>query len=107
MPYYPAYYLPIEDVRAELAPTGRTERSPSRGEGEIYDVKTARATAAGAARRYPDSPIEELRGLVRIDWSPMDEWFEEDEPVYTHPRDPYTRVDILAARATFASSWTA
>jgi uncharacterized protein (DUF427 family) len=26
----------------------------------------------------------------------MDAWFEEDEEVYTHPRDPYTRVDILA-----------
>jgi uncharacterized protein (DUF427 family) len=25
----------------------------------------------------------------------MDEWFEEDEPVIVHPRDPYTRVDIL------------
>jgi uncharacterized protein (DUF427 family) len=60
-------------------------------------VKTARATAAGAARRYPDSPIEELRGLVRFEWSAMDEWLEEDEPVYTHPRDPYSRVDILAS----------
>jgi len=27
----------------------------------------------------------------------MSEWLEEDEPVYTHPRDPYTRVDILAS----------
>lgn len=27
----------------------------------------------------------------------MEEWLEEDEPVYTHPRDPYTRVDILAS----------
>src|SRR6185437_7664194 len=31
-PYYPTYYLPAEDVRAKLEPTGRTERSPSRGE---------------------------------------------------------------------------
>jgi len=27
----------------------------------------------------------------------MDEWLEEDEPVYTHPRSPYSRVDILAS----------
>jgi uncharacterized protein (DUF427 family) len=27
----------------------------------------------------------------------MDEWLEEDEPVYTHARDPHTRVDILAS----------
>jgi len=33
--------------------------------------------------------------LVRFEWDSLDEWFEEDEPIYTHPRDPYTRVDIL------------
>jgi uncharacterized protein (DUF427 family) len=96
-PYYPTYYLPAEDVRAELIAAGRSERSPSRGAAEVYDVKTTRATAAGAAQRLPDSPIEELRGLVRLEWAAMDEWLEEDEPVYTHPRDPYTRVDILAS----------
>ncbi len=97
VPYYPAYYLPAADVRAELVATGRTERSPSRGTSEVCDVKLAGSTAAGAAQRFPDSPIEELRGLVRLAWDAMDEWLEEDEPVYTHPRDPYTRVDILAS----------
>jgi uncharacterized protein (DUF427 family) len=27
----------------------------------------------------------------------MSQWLEEDEPVYVHPRDPYTRIDILAS----------
>jgi uncharacterized protein (DUF427 family) len=53
--------------------------------------------AERAALRYPDSPLAQLRGLVRLDWGAMSEWLEEDEPVYTHPRDPYTRVDILAS----------
>ena len=69
---YPAYYFPAEDVRTELIP-------------------------AAAAQRYDDSPVVELRGLVRLDWHAMDAWFEEDEEVFTHPRDPYTRVDILAS----------
>jgi uncharacterized protein (DUF427 family) len=34
---------------------------------------------------------------VRFDWGAMSEWLEEDEPVYTHPRSPYTRIDILAS----------
>ena len=51
--------------------------------------------APQAAIRYLDSPIEELSDLVRFDWGAMSEWLEEDEIVYTHPRDPYTRVDIL------------
>src|SRR6202022_4393261 len=62
-----------------------------------YDIKVSRATAGGSARRYPASPIEEIRGYVRIEWDAMDEWLEEDEPVYTHPRDPHTRVDILSS----------
>lgn len=96
-PQYPAYYLPRGDVRADLVATGAEQRSPSRGVGLVHDVRTDGRTAAGAALFYPDSPIPELRGTVRLAWDAMDEWLEEDEPVYTHPRDPYTRVDILAS----------
>jgi uncharacterized protein (DUF427 family) len=95
--YYPTYYLPAADVRASLIPTGDVEASPARGDGEVLHVKVATGTAERAALRYPDSPIEALRDLVRLDWTSMSEWFEEDEPVYTHPRDPYKRVDILAS----------
>jgi uncharacterized protein (DUF427 family) len=97
IPYYPAYYFRAADVRAKLVATGKTEHSPSRGEAEILDVVTERGTAAGAARRYPESPIEELRDAVRLDFAAMDEWLEEDEPIYVHPRSPYTRVDVLAS----------
>ena len=48
-----------------------------------------------AAWRYTDSPIEELRDRVRIDWDAMDSWFEEDEEVFVHPRDPAARIAIL------------
>jgi uncharacterized protein (DUF427 family) len=96
-PYYPTYYLPASDMRATLIPAGETKHSPSRGNGELLHVKTATATAERAAVRYPDSPLEQLRDLVRLDWGAMSEWLEEDEPVYTHPRDPYKRVDILAS----------
>ncbi len=97
IPYYPAYYIPLADVVADLVPTGKTEHSPSRGDAELFDVRVADTTAEGAARRYLRSPLEALRELVRLDWPAMGEWLEEDEPVYTHPRDPYKRVDILAS----------
>ncbi|MGN2641942.1 DUF427 domain-containing protein [Nocardia takedensis] len=96
-PHYPAYYLPAADVTAELEPNGSTRHSPSRGEATGYDVVVPGHTAYGAALRYLDSPIPELNGLVRLDWEAMGEWFEEDEPVYVHPRNPYSRVDILAS----------
>jgi uncharacterized protein (DUF427 family) len=40
-----------------------------------------------------DTP--DLPGLVKIDLAAMQQWFEEDVPVYGHPRDPYKRIDIL------------
>jgi uncharacterized protein (DUF427 family) len=94
-PYYPTYYFPADDVRADLVPTDDVTRSPSRGNGTVYDVRVPDARAPGAALRYLDSPLEALRDLVRLDWDAMSEWLEEEEIVYTHPRDPYTRVDIL------------
>ena len=95
-PHYPAYYLPVADVAADaLVATGETERSPSRGEAHLHTVRAGGTEAPGAARTYPDSPFEELRDAVRIDWAAMDAWFEEDDEVFVHPRDPYKRVDIL------------
>jgi uncharacterized protein (DUF427 family) len=96
-PYYPAYYLPAADVRTELleADDGGVAHSPSRGDGRKFTVRAGGEERAGAAVRYEDSPIEALRDLIRLEWDAMDAWFEEDEEVFTHPRDPYTRVDIL------------
>ncbi|HWM06515.1 MAG TPA: DUF427 domain-containing protein, partial [Actinophytocola sp.] len=96
-PYYPTLYLPAADVRAELKPTGTTEHSPSRGEATLYDVVVDGTAVPAAAARYLDSPIPELHDLVRLRFDAMDEWLEEDEPIYVHPRDPYKRVDILAS----------
>jgi uncharacterized protein (DUF427 family) len=96
VPYYPAYYFPVADVRTDLLePDGGVAHSPSRGDGRTYTITAGGKQAPGAAVRYEDSPIPELRDLVRLEWDAMDAWFEEDEEVFTHPRDPYTRIDIL------------
>jgi uncharacterized protein (DUF427 family) len=98
VPYYPTYYFPLDDVHRELLePTGRTAPSPRLGDGDRYTVRVGDRAAEGAALRYEHSPVAELRDLVRLDWAAMDSWFEEDEEVFTHPRDPHTRVDILAS----------
>lgn len=93
--HFLAYYVPVEDVRAELVENGPGRRSPSRGDATSYTVKVGETEAKDAAIRYLDSPVEELRGLVRLDWGAMDAWFEEDEEVFVHPRSPHHRVDVL------------
>ena len=94
-PPYPAYYFPAADVRTELLTPDGVAHSPSRGDGRTFTVRAGGKEAAGAALRYEQSPFEELRDAIRLQWDAMDAWYEEDEQVFTHPRDPYTRVDIL------------
>ncbi len=95
IPYYPAWYIPLDDIDAELKPNGETVRSPSRGEGTRYDLIVGDEVIPNAAWRHLDSPVEELRDLVRIEWHAFDSWFEEETEVFVHPRSPETRVDAL------------
>jgi uncharacterized protein (DUF427 family) len=98
-PQYPTYYFPVADVRTELleADPGGSSHSPSRGEGQTFTLTAGGKQVAAAALRYADSPIEELRDLIRFEWDALDSWFEEDEEVFTHPRSPYARIDILSS----------
>jgi uncharacterized protein (DUF427 family) len=97
-PYYPTYYFPREDVRGELlTPDGGLVHSPSRGDGQSFTLRAGGKEAVGAALRFERSPFEELRDAIRLDWDALDAWYEEDEQIFPHPRDPYTRVDILAS----------
>jgi uncharacterized protein (DUF427 family) len=95
VPYYPTYYIPAKDVIGELRLNGAEQHSPSRGDAEVIDLHVDTIVRPAAGWRYEISPIEEIVDHVRFEWDAIDEWLEEDEPIYTHPRDPYTRVDIL------------
>ena len=95
-PSYPHYYLPVADVApGVLHPSGTTSHSPGRGTATHHTVRAGGREAVDAAWSYPDSPVGELRGRVRLDWGAMDAWVEEDEAVVVHPRDPSTRVQVL------------
>jgi uncharacterized protein (DUF427 family) len=85
--FYPQFYVPREDVRVELTPTGDTEET-DRGTLEWHDL----GTAERAARVVTDGP---LSGHVRFEWEVLDHWYEEDEEIFVHPRNPYVRVDAL------------
>ncbi len=94
VPYYPTYYFPEDDVNmSALVDSGETKKSPSRGIATLYEVKVGRGQ--GKAYAYPEPELEQLAGHVAFDWASMDHWFEEEEEVFFHARDPYTRVDIL------------
>lgn len=96
VPYFPTYYFPAGDVKTDLlVDSGEVRESPSRGAATQYMVKVNGSEGVGYT--YHEPKIEELAGHYAFVWKTMDHWFEEDEEVFVHPRDPYTRIDIVAS----------
>lgn len=95
-PQYPTYYFPEQDVMTELLDdTGEVDRSQRLGDARVLTVTVGERQTPHSVRWYGDNAAPPLAGTLVFDWRAMDAWFEEDEEVFVHPRDPYTRVDVL------------
>ncbi|MDX6435633.1 MAG: hypothetical protein QOK34_467 [Gaiellaceae bacterium] len=103
----PSYAVPMEDLRCDVAPSSAApedDDDPAENpilhggfpftvhstEGEALSVRVGDETLEGAAFRPSDT---DLAGLVVLDFHAF-AWWEEDEPIVAHPRDPFHRVDI-------------
>jgi uncharacterized protein (DUF427 family) len=96
--HLPVYYFPVEDVRTDLMePTAKHTRCPRKGKASYWTVRVGDVEARNAMWRYED-PIEgcpDISGHVAFYWDKVDSWWEEDDQVFRHARDPYHRVDVL------------
>jgi uncharacterized protein (DUF427 family) len=96
--HLPVYYFPLEDVREDLLePSDKHTTCPRKGEASYHSIRAGDRGATDAVWRYPD-PIEDcpdISGHVAFYWDAMDSWWEEDDQVFRHARDPYHRVDVL------------
>jgi uncharacterized protein (DUF427 family) len=96
--HLPVYYFPKEDVRMDLLEeSDHTTHCPFKGDASYWSVKVGDRISENAVWGYPE-PIDSaapLAGYLAFYWRMMDHWYEEDEEVFVHPRDPYHRVDIL------------
>jgi len=90
-PYFPWYYFSEEDVSKFLQPSS-SEKTNDSTEKEIFDIAIGNHVAKDAATKFNTGDVA---GLVKIDWKSMDAWFEEEEQIWNHPKDPYKRVDVL------------
>jgi uncharacterized protein (DUF427 family) len=94
----PIYYFPEEDVQMDLLEaTDHTTHCPFKGDASYWSVKVGDRVADNAVWGYPE-PLEDappLADYLAFYWRKMDHWYEEDEEVFVHPRDPYHRVDVL------------
>ena len=94
VPYYPAYYLPLRDVREELLKDEDHPQKVQFGRSRMYALTAGGRTQPSAVRVFDTGGDSPVAGTARFEWDSMD-WFEEDEPIVGHPRNPYVRVDAL------------
>jgi uncharacterized protein (DUF427 family) len=96
--YLPVYYFPIADVRTDvLLASDHTTHCPRKGDAQYFDIIVGARRSEQAVWGYPN-PLEgapDIAGYVAFWWDRVDAWFEEDDEVFVHPRDPYKRVDVL------------
>jgi uncharacterized protein (DUF427 family) len=99
-PNYPQYYIPIDDVNDDLLVDEMYEKNQSLGTYMRYGFKVGDREFPKAAKMYTDDSLEGLAGMVRFEWAALDAWYEEDEQIFVHPRNPYTRVDAVRSTRT-------
>jgi uncharacterized protein (DUF427 family) len=99
-PNYPQYYIPLEDVTRDRLVSENTKQHSPRGMVDLHGVRVGKTHRRHAAKVLRESSLERLSGTVRFEWDALDAWFEEDERVFVHPRNPYVRVDALRSTRT-------
>jgi uncharacterized protein (DUF427 family) len=93
----PRLYVPEEDVDQSLfVPSDHSTHCPFKGDATYRTLRVGDRVVENALWAYPD-PLPDakwLAGYASLYWNAADAWFDEDEQVFAHLTDPYTRVDV-------------
>ena len=92
-----SYAFPQDDVRMDLLQRSGERPDDPKGPTTLWTAEVGDRVAKDAAWSVdvPSEGSPDLSGYVVLNWRDMDTWYEEDDEVYVHPRDPYHRVDVL------------
>ncbi len=94
----PVYYLPRTDVREDLlVPTDHSTHCPFKGDAAYWSIRVGDDERENAVWFYADPlpAAPPLDDYVAFEWDAVDEWWEEAERIGVHPRNPYTRLDVV------------
>jgi uncharacterized protein (DUF427 family) len=96
--HLPVLYFPSDAVPAELLRrSDKHTTCPRKGEASYWDLVVGDRVVPDAVWAY-EEPIdgrEDIKGYLAFYWRKLDHWYEEDDEVFVHVRDPYHRVDVL------------
>lgn len=94
----PTYIFSRDDVQLDfLADGDKNDSDDLFGPTKYWHVKVGDKLARNAAWAYTDPPVEyaELKDKISFFWLKMEAWYEEEEQVFVHARDPHKRVDVM------------
>ncbi|MGD8569987.1 MAG: DUF427 domain-containing protein [Gammaproteobacteria bacterium] len=93
----PAYYFPKQDIAMDCLVPSKVSVPLEENNAVCYwDIQVGERQAEQAAVEYlRPKAVPMLAGYLMFNWSAMDNWFEEQEEVFIHPRDPRVRIDVL------------
>lgn len=96
--HLPVYYFPPADIRMDLlSGTPHKTFCPYKGDASYWSVAVQGKSAENAAWAYrtPFAEVDAIKDFVAFYWNLMEAWYEEDDEVFVHPRDPYKRIDVV------------
>ncbi|MDN0200112.1 DUF427 domain-containing protein [Streptomyces sp. S.PNR 29] len=94
----PQYAFPREEVREDLLRPAKSPRRGTHAGSQIfYDLEVHGELLENAAWTFP---ADDLAGHIAFEWfrrwgHSLDHWYEEEEEIFVHPRDPHKRVDAM------------
>jgi uncharacterized protein (DUF427 family) len=90
-PKYPQYLIPVDGIDQTVLVHDEGTHKLSRDTVSKVGLRIGDIVRPSAGRRYVESRMPEIVDFVRFDWDALDAWYEEDEEVFVHPRNPYVR----------------
>ncbi|NMH98136.1 DUF427 domain-containing protein [Pseudonocardia acidicola] len=99
----PMLYVPLADFDASLLEaTEHTTHCPFKGDARYHSVRVGDRVAENAVWSYPTPKADAswLAGYASMYWRAADAWYDEDEQVFGHLTDPYTRIDVRPTSRT-------
>ncbi len=96
--HLPVYYFPLADIRMDLmTATNHTSECPYKGTARYYTVNAGGKPVENVMWQYqqPIPACPSIGEYASFYWNKVDHWYEEDEEVFVHARDPYRRIDCL------------
>jgi uncharacterized protein (DUF427 family) len=82
-----------------LRPTEHHTFCPYKGTASYWTIRAGDKSSENAVWGYPEpyDEVDAIKDYVAFYWDRVDHWYEEDEEIFVHPRDPYKRVDVVAS----------